>query len=428
MKPALAVLTANIRDKNIWRIYRAVLLLGVAYGLAVAVISLHLDALGFHKEAIGGLAAWFASGIVLLAIPAGKLVRAFGGKRTLTASLLGYAASVTIFPLLHSFAAIAAARFIDGACSACLWVSFETILLRRADETNKAQVMSVYAMAMAIGYVLGPLAANGVVKALPLAAAFVVSGIVAAISATYVGLRLEPDAQDRARAAGKDPQAEEGRATPALTILKQIKTSCFATFAYGYFEASVVLFLPLYLTQDKGIARDQTIAIPAFFAAGMLLFSNVAGRLGDRLGHLFLMRILAAVGGATILGFVALGSFAPMAAAVFVAGATLASISPVSLALQGVVTARPDYDRANGMYNAFYAAGIFLGPPVSSVIFERWGGAPMLFHLAALWAAFVVFAAVFAADDPASRRARGKLAEMSLESSDVGDAGPVEPG
>ncbi|HEY2517112.1 MAG TPA: MFS transporter [Polyangiaceae bacterium] len=416
----LSVLTANIRDKNIWRIYRAVLLLGVAYGLAVAVISLHLDALGFHKETIGGLAAWFASGIVLLAVPAGRLVRVFGGKRTLTASLFGYAASVTIFPLLTSFAAIAAARFVDGACSACLWVSFETILLRRADETNKAHVMSVYAMAMAIGYVLGPLAANGVVKALPLPAAFVVSGIVAALAATYVGLRLEPDAQDRARAAGKDPHAEGSAATPTGTILKQIKTSCFATFAYGYFEASVVLFLPLYLTQDKGIARDQTIAIPAFFAAGMLLFSNVAGRLGDRLGHLFLMRILAAIGGATILGFVALGSFGSMAAAVFVAGATLASISPVSLALQGVVTARPDYDRANGMYNAFYAAGILLGPPISSVVFERWGGAPMLFHLAALWAAFVVFAAVFAADDPASRRARRALTDVSPE--------PTEPG
>jgi hypothetical protein len=50
------------------------------------------------------------------------------------------------------------------------------------------------------------------------------------------------------------------------------------------------------------------------------------------------MRGLGSIGLAMILAFVFLESFPPMALAVFVAGATLASISPLSLALQGVVT------------------------------------------------------------------------------------------
>jgi MFS family permease len=417
-----------IRDPNIWRVYWTILLLGTAYGLGVAVIALHLDALGFHESAIGGLAAWFALGIVLLSIPAGRLVRRWGAKRTLVAALAGYAASVSIFPLLTSFAPIAAARFVDGACSACLWVSCETILLRRSDKTNKAQVMSIYAMAMAVGYVLGPLAAKLIAASLPLKAAFVAAGIIAATSAAYVAFRLEPDLVDVARADARnapDRSADDGEPrTATLAILGRIKTSCFATFAYGYFEASVVLFLPLYLTHEKGILRDQTIAIPAFFAAGMLLFTNVAGRLGDRFGHLFLMRVLASIGGATVLAFVALGSFVPMAIAVFIAGATIASISPVSLALQGVVTELRDYDRANSIYNAFYAAGILLGPPISGLIFARWGGATMLFHLAAMWGAFVAFAVAFAADDPASspglaRRARVAVGSPSSPSMDA---------
>jgi MFS family permease len=90
-----------------------------------------------------------------------------------------------------------------------------------------------------------------------------------------------------------------------------------------------------------------------------------------------------------------------MAVAVFIAGATLASISPVSLALQGVVTPKHDYSRSNAIYNAFYAAGMLFGPPVSSVLFRRFGGAGMLYHLAALWMGFVAFATIFAADDPA---------------------------
>jgi MFS family permease len=96
-----------------------------------------------------------------------------------------------------------------------------------------------------------------------------------------------------------------------------------------------------------------------------------------------------------------------MAAAVFVAGATLASISPVSLALQGVVTEPWNYSRSNAIYNAFYAAGMLLGPPLSSVLFERFGGAGMLAHLAALWVAFAAFGLVYASDDPAAARSTG---------------------
>jgi MFS family permease len=399
-KPNLLSSLSGTNDRNIWRIYAAVLLLGIAYGLSVAVIALYLDARGFGEQAIGGLAVWFAAGIVSLSIPAGRLVSRFGGERVLVAALLGYAGSVLVFPLLHAYVALGAARFVDGACSVCAWVACETVLLRRSSESNKAQVMSLYAMSIAVGYVIGPLAANAISHVLPLAAAFVASGVVAIAAAVYVALRVE---RGRPAATHATHGHEDGRRARAIDLVLRIRTSCFATFAYGYFEASVVLFLPLYLAHDKGIAREQTIAIPAFFAAGMLLFSNVAGRLGDRFGHLAVMRVLATVGGAMVLGFVVLSSFAPMAVAVFVAGATLASISPVSLALQGVVTAPRDYDRANGIYNAFYAIGILVGPPLSSFVFARFGGGPMLIHLAILWAAFVVFAWVFGADDPASR-------------------------
>ncbi len=193
---------------------------------------------------------------------------------------------------------------------------------------------------------------------------------------------------------------ERGAHETAARLVWRIKTSCFATFSYGYFQASVVLFLPLFLVESKNIAPETTILIPAFFAAGMLLFSNAAGRLGDRLGHLLVMRGLGALGLTMILGFVFLRTFPPMAVAVFVAGATLASISPVSLAFQGVVTPRQDYSRANSIYNMFYAAGMLVGPPLSSMIFRQFGGEAMLYHLAALWLAFVVFATVFATDDP----------------------------
>jgi MFS family permease len=395
---------SRIRDRNIRVVYLAVFLLGTAYGISIAVIALHLDARGFTKAAIGQLAAIFASGIVAMSLPVGMLLRRFSAKATLTASLVGYAVCVGIFPLLHSYGAIAVARFFDGAFSVGIWVSCETILLMRADESNKAYVTSLYAVAIAIGYVVGPLAAKPIAQAISIESAFFVAAAIATLSAAVVVVGLDRDPPG-AHVAAPD-SAVGGAHDPLVRLIARIKTSCFATFAYGYFQASVVLFLPLYLVESKGISRERTILIPAFFAAGMLLFSNAAGRLGDRIGHLLVMRVLGTIGLSMILAFVFLDSFAAMAAAVFAAGATLASISPVSLALQGVVAPKHDYSRSNAIYNVFYATGMLLGPPASSVIFRAFGGAVMLYHLAALWMAFVVFATVFATDDPAHRAQR----------------------
>ena len=68
-----------------------------------------------------------------------------------------------------------------------------------------------------------------------------------------------------------------------------------------------------------------------------------------------------------------------------------------------MVTPHRELSRANGIYNVFYAAGMLLGPPISSRIYGSAGGGPMLYHLAVLWAAFVLFTIVFFRDDPKAR-------------------------
>jgi MFS family permease len=398
---------AAVRQPNILRVYAATLVIGIAYGISIALTPLVL-AHRFSKREIGTLAAIFATGIILMSLPVGGLIRKFSARTTLKIAIVGYAIAVAVFPWPHDYWSVAAVRFVDGACSVGIWVSCETILLAQAEKSRKAFITSLYAIAMSIGYVIGPIVARivtaivGEQRAWP--ASFGTSGIIALCSLIFVW-GLTRDAHVHVE--GTPDVILEEPAAPALTmggVLWKIKTSCFATFSYGYFQASVVLFLPIYLENERGIAEKQTILIPAFFAAGMLLFSNFAGRIGDRLGHLGVMRVLSTLGGMMILGFVFLNGFPAMCVAVFIAGATLASLSPLSIALQGIVVQPRDYSRANSLYNACYAAGMLLGPPISSVIFDKWKGAPMLFHLAALWAAFVVFTIVFASDDPARRK------------------------
>ncbi len=406
--------TKRIEDPNVWRIYRATVGLSVAYGMALSLLAIFLDAKGFTKGDIGSLAFAFGLGIVALSLVMDRLIERFGAKELLVTCFLGYAVTVTVFPFLDSFASVALVRFFDGAFSVGIWIGSETMLLSRAGERNKAFTMSLYAVAMGIGYASGPGIAWALTRLGPLAIGFIAAGVLSAAAGVYLILKLEPD--KATRQVVSPGQLDEAMATEPrrrLTrgeVLWQIKNSCFATFAYGYFQASVVLFLPLYLMQSKGITEGQTIWIPAFFALGMLLFTNPAGLLGDRIGHLLTMRGLAIVGATMVLGFVFLESYAVMGLAILITGATLASISPVSLALQGVSLRPEDYGRGTSIYNTFYALGMLFGPKISAAIFEHYGGAMMLYHLVALWAGFILFSVIFYRDDPVARRRQERFA------------------
>lgn len=409
-------------------LYRGTFLFGIACGISIALTPLLLDEQGYKKEEIGTLALFFAAGLVLFAVPVGIVLRRFGGKRTLTAALFGYAIAVAAFPFMKSYGAIALVRFFDGVFSIGVWVSSETILLARADRKHKGHLTSLYAIWLASGYVVGPVAATVLAHYLSPQQLFVTAGILALTSGLYLlrslpsrteipGSGAEEREFNRAAVAERDQAAaavtslkasalSRKKHTPRLSVLAllgKIKTSCFAAFSYGYFQASVVLFLPLYLIESKGIPRENTILLPGLFCLGMLLFSNVAGRLGDRTGHLKVVSILSALGTLCVVGFVFADSFPLMCGLVFGAGATFASMSPVALALVGVVIPSAHLSRANSLYNTFYAGGMLVGPLITSLIFSRYGGPSMLYHLAALWSAFVLFCMVFYQDDPASR-------------------------
>lgn len=388
---------SRIRDRNIWLIYGATVLLTIAYGVAVAVLAVFLKGRGYTKPDIGELATVFASGIVIFALPMAKVIKRLSARTTLTVSLLGYATVIALFPYVaHDFWLAAGVRFIDGACSVGIWVSSEVILLSRAKGGQKAFVTSLYAISVGIGYLVGPFLAPALMLAIPIDLTFVVSGVLAAASGLLIWWRLDADVRH---------ESEDGTSSStglsASQLFWKIKTSCFGTFAYGYFQSAIVLFMPLYLIEVKGIEEKATVALFGFFALGMLSFANPAGRLGDRFGHLLLMRLLAILGCGVVASFIYVDTYWIMAISVTLAGATLASISPISLALQGVIVDPPDYNRSNSIYNVFYAVGMLVGPLISSRIFETYGGIPMMIHLAALWAVFAVFAVIYANDDPA---------------------------
>ncbi len=392
-------------DRTIALVYLTILFLGISYGLALSIAGVFLEQRGFDKPQIGWLVTFFAAGIGALAVPTGALLARFGPKRVLVASLFGYAAAAAAFPLMDSYVGFGVVRFFDGAFSVGVWVSSETILLARAPKGEKAFFMSVYAIALAAGYVIGPLLNRGLIEVAPKETAFFAAGVLAVTAALLVAALLDASHSRQSaegEAIGGGPATGDGLSTWA--VLRRIRTACFATFSYGYFQASVAMFLPLYLI-GNGMTEEETILIPAFFAGGMLSSVVVAGKRADKHGHVPIMRVLGAIGTAAILSFVFTRSEVLVYGLVFVAGASLAALSPVSLGLQGLVLPPRDLQKGGGLYNAAYGLGMCVGPPISGTLFKAANGDVMVLHFAGLWTAFVLATVVWRKDDPRFSRA-----------------------
>ena len=101
------------RPKRLGLLLLAILLLGLAYGLALALVGIFLDGRGFTKSAIGNLAVWFALGVVAFSIPAGTLIARHSARATVILCLVAWGIAIALFPHMQTYRGIAIVRFFD---------------------------------------------------------------------------------------------------------------------------------------------------------------------------------------------------------------------------------------------------------------------------------------------------------------------------
>ena len=300
----------------------------------------------------------------------------------------------------------------------------------RTTALNRGFVTSLYSIVLAIGYVIGSVFAAGFGYIGPSKLAFVCAGVLACLAALLGLMRLDPHIEpvagsdhapgEHGAAPAEAPVPASGEPVGALRLYWQIKTACITTFTYGYFQGSLVLFLPLFLIDHRGVAEGPTKLLVAFFAAGMAVSVVIFGRIGDRHGHLKTIRALVAIGAVITVSVVYLPWFPVVAAVVFLAGAVLAPVYPLSIALQSLIAEPRDYNRSNALLNVSYALGTLAGPLICGYLYVTFsagpdgtkvplGGELLFWQLAALWLLVLLATTAFRQDDPSLRR-RGSAA------------------
>lgn len=397
-----ASLRARLPDRNLWVVYRTMIVLSTAYGIALAVMPMVLEHRHLGPDVVGELASFFALGLVLFAAPSGAVIRRFSARWTLAVSIVGYGVMIGIIPLLGSYTGLAVDRFVDGLFSMGAWMSGETLVLWRAPKEDKALATSLSASFTMGGYPIGAAISFGISSWLSPEHRFVLAGAIACLAAIVCATGLDPD-----------PSVTHEEPTPGadaptggiLGLAWRIKTSCAATFASGFFQSSGALFIPRFLVDERHVPEERASLVVGLVGLGMLLFASPAGRLGDRIGHLRVMRMLALAGLGGMLAFLVLDSFWAMCVVIVIAGGAITAMPPLSLALQGVIAQPDEYTRTNSIFNVFFASGLVVGPFLTGRVFHAFGGSAILWLFAGLWAVFVVLSLVFRRDDPRARLA-----------------------
>ncbi|MWV66049.1 MFS transporter [Halorubrum sp. JWXQ-INN 858] len=273
---------------------------------------------GVSNAAIGTAFTGFMIVYALMQFPSGALADRVGAVRVIVAGVavagLGALALVADSP----FAVLVAAMLvIGGGTGAHKTVAVR--LLSRVYPSRTGRALGAHDTFGAFGGVVAPAAIVLFVSAPPALAVllarlpgadwrglFLVSGLVAlALAATFL-LRVPkrlPDDADR----GVETEGPEPGTRDYLTLFRDVRFSAFVlvTIAFSFAYNGTVAFLPLYLSQEAGLATTTaSLLYSALFAVTFVQL--LSGDVSDRVGRFPVMVVSLGLAAAALVGVVLL--------------------------------------------------------------------------------------------------------------------------
>ena len=135
----------------------AVVLVGLALGLSLPLVSLRLDGWGYGPFAIGVMAAMPAIGVLLGARLTARLAGLCGTPRSLQASLLLSAVSLAALALWPAYGVWLLLRLLLGISLTVVFVLGESWINQLASERWRGRLVALYGTGFALSQLCGPL-------------------------------------------------------------------------------------------------------------------------------------------------------------------------------------------------------------------------------------------------------------------------------
>lgn len=357
----------------------AVVIVGLALGVTLPLVSLRLEAWGYGPFAIGVMAGMPAVGVLLGARLTGHLAGWFGTPQTLRLCLLASALSVGLLSMLPSYPLWLLLRLLIGISLTVVFVLGESWINQLVEDRLRGRLVALYGTGFALSQLCGPLLLTLLGtesdRGFWCSAALLVGGSL---------LLLGRDGAPKV-----DAQSASGRGV--LVFCRASPAIAWAVLLFAAFEAMVLTLLPVYLLRE-GFAQQQALIMVSVVVIGDAALQLPLGWLADRVPRQMLFRGCGVVLLLSSLGIPLLLHTPLIWLLLLLFGASAGGLYTLSLILVGQRYRDDALVRANAHIALLWGTGCLLGP-LSTGAASQWLSGHALPVLIALGAAVFVWLA-----------------------------------
>jgi MFS family permease len=333
--------------------------------------------LHLSKASAGVLTAGYAAGTLVGSIPGGMLASRAGPRATIYAGLTLMGSSSLAFGFIHNIAGLDAARFVQGFGGACTWSGSLAWLIGEVDVGRRGSVIGGALAAGIAGALFGPVIGT-LAHALGRAPVFSAVAVVAGALAVAVALLPAPSASPESGPAHLWNELRR----PAIVLGMWL--TALPAIASGVLNVLAPLRLSSLGATALGIGATFLIA-----AGAEAIVSPAVGRVSDRRGRMFPLRIGLATAAVVLVSFPLASSVVTVAGVVVLAAVALGSFWAPAMAM--LSDAADSYGVSQGyamaLINLAWAAGQIVGAGGGGLIAKATGDAVPFVISAALCAA-----------------------------------------
>jgi MFS family permease len=365
-------------SKGLPALYTVAFLSGLSLGLFNPFISMFMTQHGVDDVWIGANAT-----IYFLAIGLGtpfviKVLHQIGLRRTLIIGFAIMGSIAPLFPFTTQLPLWFLIRAIMGIASSFYLISGQTALNSFCQEKNRAIVSGIYSVTFSFGFAVSPVLGSLLYKVSP-QITFGLGGILI-LSGIFVVWFWMPE------------KLVFFQASITSKLFNKLKLPLQGAFSYGFSIATLIAIYPVYLLRQN-FAIAQIGYIFSLFVIGGLLATVPLTHLADRLGRLKIVLFCTCIVVISIIGLAVNTNAIALPILVFLAGASMSPIFPLSLALIGEKLPLNELSSGSALFTAIYSAGCTTGPLLSAIVMSILGGS-YLFLLMLLIFVFFLFSLI----------------------------------
>ncbi len=326
----------------------------LGYSFILPLLSLILERQGTSSTLIGLSVAGEAVAVFLVAPFAPRLLARLGPVQTMILAIAMRLVTFLLLPIFPNVWAWFPLRMLGGAGASLMWIVSEAWINQTVDDRNRGRMLSLYTMALAFGYALGPLVLvqTGSEGWLPFIAGAAI--MVASAGGALIASGVAPTLGGRASA----------RISSVFRLAPLIMMCCFVTAAA---DTTLVALLPLY-GPSVGLAPNETLYLLTVMGIGGIVLQYPFGWLADRMDRrrLTLIVVLLMLLGSLILPW-ALPQAPYNLIFAFVFGGLIGVLYTMGNILMGERFRGADLAVASTLFAVMWNVAALVGPPAGGL-------------------------------------------------------------